>query len=392
MITAYHGTGSSPSQIKKYGLKPLDFDQVAKDILARYKHRKIPKWVYKHINNEIGYRKSYQEPSIHLTLSKRQAEDYSGSSGGEFSRQIEGTIRDGLKLKKMPYKDTAGYVVAVSLPEDYVYRGKKSGDKETLREYIDRLAKHDAVPEDITWDIPVEGIKPKDIIGVEKVNEPKVKAKKFDVIRLEHTPTGMVVKKRQKDGSWAVVTTEKGEPMKMYHGTRKGKIEQFKPKYSPMHQVGFGVHFTPDKSFAELYAFNEAIARRGSKPFVNEAYLDINKLLDARQIVKEGSVEFEIAEKLAGKRAYKIKDENGVPSIYLKNAIDEATPQKAEKVIKEYGYDGILYEAVMGISRWGDTKAPTYVVLNPQQVIHKGGYTKTVAKTRRKTVSVGGVR
>jgi hypothetical protein len=203
-------------------------------------------------------------------------------------------------------------------------------------------------------------------------------------------------RKRQKDGSWAVVTTEKGKPMKMYHGTRVGEIDTFIKKYKPTQQMGFGVHFTPNKELAEMYAYDEMVARKGKHPFVNERYLDINKLLDARQIVKEGSQEFSLAKKLAGVKFVTVKDEKGVPSAYLQNAIDATSPQRAEKILKEYGYDGVIYDAkVRKHGGYIVKEAPTYVVLDPSQ-IKKGGYTKPVTKpvtkAKREAVSVGGVR
>lgn len=233
MITAYHGTGSPPSQIKKYGLKPLDFEQVAKDILAKYEHRKIPKWVYRAIDREIKYREG-QQKSVHLTLSKQLATNYSGSSGGEFSRSVEDVIRKGLHLKHKDWQDTVGYVVAVKIPlseQAAYYR------KEPLQEFINTYKEYGVPEHEWRTEITRPYIHSKQIVSIEKVKEPKAKSRKFEVVRLDYTPAGMIVRKRTKSGTWARWTPSKEEYQELVnipsHTTQSGEIRYYAGNEAP---------------------------------------------------------------------------------------------------------------------------------------------------------------
>jgi len=233
MITVYHGTGSTPSQIRRYGLKPLDYKQVAEDILVKYKHRKIPKWVYKAIDREIKYREN-QQNSVHLTLSKRQAAGYSGSSGGEFTRSIEGLVRSGLHLKKRDWFDTVGYVVAVQIPES---EKPSYYSNESLQSYIDKFEKHDIPREQWAVEVTRPYIHPKQIISIEKAKKPEIKSKKFEIVRLDYTPHGMVVRKRTKSGTWARWTPSKEEYQELVnipsHTTQSGEIRYYEGNEAP---------------------------------------------------------------------------------------------------------------------------------------------------------------
>jgi hypothetical protein len=155
----------------------------------------------------------------------------------------------------------------------------------------------------------------------------------------------------------------------VYHGTTAGEFPVFKTHYRPREQLGFGIHVTPDRSFAERYAHDPATARRGKQPHVFVGYLRKGRVLDANAIVKQGSPEFELARKLAGRKLMAQKDEDGVPSVYMQNAIDSTGAKRAESVIRAAGYDTICYNAsirrraVGGYYKLQD--AVTYVVLNP---------------------------
>jgi len=81
----------------------------------------------------------------------------------------------------------------------------------------------------------------------------------------------------------------------VYHGTRAGEFESFKTRFRKGEQLGFGVHFSEDRSMAERYADDEHVARRGRSPHVFDVYLDIKNPLDATAIVKEGDPEFDLA-------------------------------------------------------------------------------------------------
>jgi hypothetical protein len=167
----------------------------------------------------------------------------------------------------------------------------------------------------------------------------------------------------------------------MYHGTRQGNFDQFIPHYRRNEQLGFGIHFTPDESFANRYAYDDATAHKGRNPYVHKVELLMNNTLDANQIVYEGTPEFELAKKLAGQkfRCFSSKDERGIPGVYLQSCIDATNPKRAEKIIREIGYDSVKYNAKI-LNHSGNVgyagqipvnliaEAPTYIVFSPSQI------------------------
>jgi len=160
-----------------------------------------------------------------------------------------------------------------------------------------------------------------------------------------------------------------------YHGTTAGTFDVFKPNYRRGEELGFGIHFTTDKELAEMYAYNPNVARKGKKPYVFTASITCNKCLDARKIVPQGTYEFDLAKKIAGNKLIVIKDENGIPTTYLQRAIDSASPQRAEKILRDEGYDCIIYN-VRVIGNYGmspgyyniSKEAEGIIVLNPSQI------------------------
>lgn len=155
----------------------------------------------------------------------------------------------------------------------------------------------------------------------------------------------------------------------VYHGTTAGEFPVFKTHYRPGEQLGFGIHVTPDRAFAERYATDPSTTRRGKHPHVFVGYLRKGRVLDADTIVKQGSPEFDLARKLAGRRLMTQKDENGIPSVYMQNAIDSTSGKRAESLIRAAGYDTIRYNASIRRNAVGgfykEHDAVTYVVLNP---------------------------
>ena len=155
----------------------------------------------------------------------------------------------------------------------------------------------------------------------------------------------------------------------VYHGTTAGEFPVFKKRYRPGEQLGFGIHVTPDRSFAERYANDPLTARRGKAPHVFSGFLRKGRVLVADAIVKDGSPEFALAKRLAGGRLMTQKDENGVATAYMQNAIDSTSPKRAESLIRAAGYDTVRYNAsirrraVSGFYRGQD--AVTYIVLDP---------------------------
>lgn len=165
-------------------------------------------------------------------------------------------------------------------------------------------------------------------------------------------------------------------PLKAYHGTRAGDFGSFKSKFCRRNQVGFGISFTPDRSFAERYANDPLIGHKGSKPFVHVVDLDFKNPLDARRIVVEGSSEYALGLKLLGrKRLPPVEDEQGKRVLFMRVAIDASSPKRAEKIIRDAGYDAVIYDSVLTSSYgcppgYGEVvaKAPTYVVFDNSQI------------------------
>lgn len=174
------------------------------------------------------------------------------------------------------------------------------------------------------------------------------------------------------------VVDEEGNPLVVYHGSPTGGFEAFSdamPK-NKNQQIAFGIHFTPVKETAARYADGSAKIgnKKPKKQEVYEVYLSIQNPLLADQIVKEGSPEYELAKKLAGRNLTRIsaKDENGIPAVYLQRSIDQTSPEKALKIIKEAGYDGIRYDAEYitptGYGMALDNREQSWVVFEPTQI------------------------
>lgn len=180
-------------------------------------------------------------------------------------------------------------------------------------------------------------------------------------------------------GSWcpseegSQVADEEGNPLLVYHGTRKD-FENLRPSYNPKEQLGFGIHFATDESFAKLYAEDETVARSGKTPTVFSVVLDIKKPLDADAIVEEGTPEFELAEQLAGKKLFTQKSEDGTKRLaYLQGAIDKTSGKRAEKLIRAAGYDGVKYTAritqVLSPNTYKrGAEGTTWIVFDPKQI------------------------
>lgn len=164
-----------------------------------------------------------------------------------------------------------------------------------------------------------------------------------------------------------------GEPLVVYHGTTSD-FEAFRPRTRKNEQLGFGIHFAEDKDFADRYANDDTVARKGSSPRVVAAYLSLQNPLKADQLVYEGTPEFDLAKKLAGARLYITKDENGTRTAWLQNAVDATSPSRAQKLIQEAGYDGVEYQARIGSLAPGGRgvsvsgRSRSFVAFEPTQI------------------------
>lgn len=172
------------------------------------------------------------------------------------------------------------------------------------------------------------------------------------------------------------VVDEQGQPLVVYHGTTAGGFDAFRPNYRKGEQLGFGIHFAQNRGFAAKYAEDPTVARKGKTPKVYAVYLSIQRPLVADAIVLEGTPEFALAKKLAGSKLMTQRGEDGVRMAYMQNAIDQTTAQRAEKLIREAGYDGILYEAHLSTAAWTGTgvgrartgSSRSFIVFDPSQV------------------------
>lgn len=179
-------------------------------------------------------------------------------------------------------------------------------------------------------------------------------------------------------------------PPRVFHGTR-ANFERFAPFVKRAQQFGFGIHWAEDPAFAERYATDENVARKGRGSRVYVARLRTSSPLNANAIVGEGTPEFALAQKLAGHRLWtqrwesdEIPQEDGaIPSIgvkrgvrtaYLQRAIDQASPQRAADLIQRAGYDSVRYFAELSArSAFGQYKTVTsssvcWVVFDPEQI------------------------
>lgn len=164
-----------------------------------------------------------------------------------------------------------------------------------------------------------------------------------------------------------VLKDESGKIIDLYHGS-SNQFDNFRTpeKFSPQEQLGFGIHFAESQGFANRYAI-------GKKGNIKKVSLKIKKLLKADEIVTEGTPEFELAKKIAGKKLLTQKNLQGKRQCYLQNAINSVPPKKASRIIQDFGYDGIRYEATYGSRNLRgmsiDDKSISYIVFNPEQII-----------------------
>jgi len=169
------------------------------------------------------------------------------------------------------------------------------------------------------------------------------------------------------------IAQQESESITAYHGTTQGKFDAFKPNYRKGEQLGFGIHFAAEEDLARLYAFDDAVSRKGKEPTLYTVRLHVNRMLDLDRIVSEGDPDYDLAKKIAGRAFYPVKNEHGVPSVYLQNAVD-ASPngKRTEQLIRAAGYDGVRYKAkIVSPNAYSfQTRAEgiSYIVFDPDQV------------------------
>jgi hypothetical protein len=149
----------------------------------------------------------------------------------------------------------------------------------------------------------------------------------------------------------SAVVDREGRPMPVYHGTTAGDFEAFRAHYRKDEQLGFGIHFAESYELADMYAHDPSVRRRGvKKPRVIGAYLSIQRPLYADRVVFEGTLEYALAVELAGvklKRMPHERDDKGRRMLYMQACIDATGVERAERLIRQAGYDGVCYTATI---------------------------------------------
>jgi len=196
---------------------------------------------------------------------------------------------------------------------------------------------------------------------------------------IEGAPVKLDAWRADAEATWHAIQTKRTVTaaatvnIRCYHGTRAGDFDVFQPHYRKGEQLGFGIHFATDKKLAERYAYEDLTARRGKSPMVYTVDIHVRRPLVADRIVSEGSPEFELAKKCAGSRLYTQDNGKGKRCVFLQNALDCTSPQRAEKLIREAGFDSVTYTAeVRSMASPGryhvHAQGEAYLVFDPSQI------------------------
>jgi hypothetical protein len=156
-----------------------------------------------------------------------------------------------------------------------------------------------------------------------------------------------------------------------YHGTTAGIFDEFVPQFRKGEQLGFGVHFAEERTFAELYALNPMVARKGKRPTIYVAELDLGSPLVTNKVVAEGSSEFALAKHLAGRKLITVKNDEGIPCVWLQNAVDATNPSRAQELITQAGFDSVIYRSrvgTAGVNARITAESLSYIVFKNSQI------------------------
>ena len=168
------------------------------------------------------------------------------------------------------------------------------------------------------------------------------------------------------------VVDGRGRPLVVFHGTT-ASFDAFRPFYRKNEDLGFGVHFATKPEFAGRYAFVSTTRRKGDSPKIIPVYLSAQKPLYSNQLAVEGTPEFALAKKLLP-RLPRVSNENGLLVAWPQNAINQSSPKRAEKIIREAGYDGVRYAASVRQSFVSGTavidESEAWIVFEPTQIKH----------------------
>jgi len=171
-----------------------------------------------------------------------------------------------------------------------------------------------------------------------------------------------------------IIKDDSGKPAIFLHGTTKDFVE-FKPgKHKKDSQLGFGIHFTQEPKLANHYTGYQDVTKSGSKPGGNVKLvnLDVKKAFDQTKLYDVNGPEHQLAIALMKGTGRKPVVDGG--KVYVN--LDMVSPQKAEKTLRQFGYDAVIYDAIVGHSifqggRFGiskDIEAKAILVLDSSQV------------------------
>jgi hypothetical protein len=142
-----------------------------------------------------------------------------------------------------------------------------------------------------------------------------------------------------------------------FHGSTK-LFDNFKlGSYKKSQQLGFGIHFTQDKEFASLYG-----------PYIYSCSLSPVKILDTGELYRLGDEEEKFARALHKGTGRRLLVDNNRFVVHL----DVTSPSRAERLLRQFGYDAVIYEASYGSAAIGGMhvshKASSVVMLDPSKI------------------------
>ena len=173
----------------------------------------------------------------------------------------------------------------------------------------------------------------------------------------------------------AILKDKSGKPIRFLHGTTKD-FHTFNPgKHKRNMQLGFGIHFTRSPELANHYTGYQDTSKQGTKPggHIKMVTFDVTKALDVAKIYSVSDPEYQFALALHKGLNRKLYISNGQFMINL----DITTQQRAEKLLRQFGYDAVIYTAEVGrhyITGSGqrgfirDIQAESILVLDPEQI------------------------
>lgn len=189
----------------------------------------------------------------------------------------------------------------------------------------------------------------------------------------------------------SIVKTNNDEPLIVHHGTPKGGFNSFIPstnKKRSNYQLDFGTHFTTDKEHAKIYLSREK--RESSKPakasHIYDCYLRIINPFDANQYYyrEDNPEEFKrqlaFAKDIFGKQFKKIFSSGNffndkkmikhkeIQFLMFGNYLDYIPPNKLYQKLKEYGYDGVIYNPLIFDLYTVEKQKLAYIVLDTNQI------------------------